>query len=274
MHRIDLDLSATTAVVLDVDGTIAGSDHRISARTSAAMRALDEAGVPVVLATGRTRSQVLDIARDAGLRSPQISCNGGLITDPLTAQDLWVRPVPDADMTAMVELHHVTGQPLTWWTIDQVFATSQPLARAMEEINEATVVLATPEDIEPGTVLKTMIFGTRQELDDAAPAVGRLVPRAMRSMNEFWELSAPDASKWSAIEYVFDRLGVDPARAAGAGDGGNDAIWLARIGAPVAMGNARPEARAVAAAVIGRHDEDGAAEFLEEVLRQVGTRVG
>ena len=39
------------------------------------------------------------------------------------------------------------------------------------------------------------------------------------------------------------------------------------------MGNARPEALSAARAVIGRHDEDGAAEFLEEILRQLQTRV-
>jgi Cof subfamily protein (haloacid dehalogenase superfamily) len=268
-----LDLSRTAAVVLDVDGTIAGADHRVSARTSRAMGAIDEAGVPVVLATGRTRSNVRDIARTAGLRSAQISCNGAVITDPTTGDDIWVRTVPEADMAAMIEVHRTTGQPLTWWTPEHIFATDEVLATTMALINDAEVSLGTPDRIEPDTVVKTMIFGTRDELDAAAPEMARLVPRAMRSMDEFWELSGPDASKWAAIEFLFDLLGVDPALAAGAGDGGNDAIWMHRIGMPVAMGNARPEALSAARAVIGRHDEDGAAEFLEEILRQVQTRV-
>lgn len=272
MSHSQLDLSRTAAVVLDVDGTIAGADHRVSPRTSRAMGALDEAGVPVVLATGRTRSNVREIARAAGLRSAQISCNGAVITDPATGENIWVRTVPGPDMAAMIEVHRTTGQPLTWWTVDQIYATDAQLARTMAVINDVEVSLGTPEQIEPDTVVKTMIFGTRDELDAAAPEMARSVPRATRSMDEFWELSGPDASKWAAIEFLFDRLGIDPASAAGAGDGGNDAIWMHRIGAPVAMGNARPEALAAARAVIGRHDEDGAAEFLEEILRQVRTR--
>jgi len=270
---VPLDLSRTAAVVLDVDGTIAGADHRVSARTSRAMSALDEAGVPVVLATGRTRANVRDIARAAGLRSAQISCNGAVITDPATGADIWVRTVPEADMTAMIEVHHSTGRPLTWWTVDEIYATDEQLARTMAQINESEVRLGTPDQIEPDTVVKTMIFGTRDELDAVAPIMARIVPRAMRSMDEFWELSGPDASKWAAIEFLFGRLGIDPALAAGAGDGGNDAIWMQRIGAPVAMGNARPEALAAARATIGRHDEHGAAEFLEGILRQVRNRV-
>jgi Cof subfamily protein (haloacid dehalogenase superfamily) len=272
MHSL-LDLSRTAAVVLDVDGTIAGADHRVSPRTSRVMGALDAAGVPVVLATGRTRSNVRDIARTAGLRTAQISCNGAVITDPQTGADIRVRTVPDADMAAMVQVHRTTGRPLTWWTSDHIYATDEHLARTMAQINDSAVTLGTPAEIEPGTVVKTMIFGTRDELDAVAPVMARLAPRAMRSMDEFWELSGPDASKWAAIEFLFDRLGIDPALAAGAGDGGNDAIWMRRIGAPAAMANARPEALAAARAVIGRHDEEGAAEFLEEILRRVRTRV-
>ena len=273
MLDLPLDLSRTAAVVLDVDGTIGGADHRVSPRTLRSMGALDRAGVPVVLATGRTRSNVRDIARTAGLRSWQISCNGAVVTDPATGEDIRVRTIPEADVAAMVEVHRTTGRPLTWWTPEQIYATDELLARTMAQINDSAVRLSTPEWIEPGTVVKTMIFGTRDELDVAAPVVARLAPRAMRSMDEFWELSGPDASKWTAIEFLFDRLGIDPALAAGAGDGGNDAIWMHRIGAPVAMGNARPEALAAARAVIGRHDAEGAAEFLEEILRQIRTRV-
>lgn len=267
-----LDLSRTAAVVLDVDGTIAGADHRVSTRTSRAMGDLDDAGVPVVLATGRTRANVLDIARIAGLRTAQISCNGAVITDPTTGVDIWVRTVPAADLAAMVEVYRTTGQPLTWWTAARIYATDEKLAATMAVINDAEVSLSSPAEIEPDTVVKAMIFGSRDELDAAAPVLARLAPRATRSMDEFWELSGPDASKWTAIHHVLDRLGIDPALTAGAGDGGNDAAWMRRVGAPVAMGNARPEALAAARAVIGRHDEEGAAEFLEEILRQVRTR--
>jgi hydroxymethylpyrimidine pyrophosphatase-like HAD family hydrolase len=60
------DLGVTTAVVLDVDGTIAGPDHRVSPRTRAAMAEIEQLGVPVVLATGRSRTNVLDVAACVG----------------------------------------------------------------------------------------------------------------------------------------------------------------------------------------------------------------
>ena len=93
-------------------------------------------------------------------------------------------------------------------------------------------------------------------------------------MDVFWEISDPDATKWSGISFVFDLLDVDPARAVGLGDGENDVVWMREIGLPVAMGNARPEARAVARVVTGHHAHEGAADFLDEVLRQLRQRAG
>lgn len=274
MLPLPLDLSRTAAVVLDVDGTIAGADHRIADRTLRAMRELDRAGLAVMLATGRSRANVLEIARAAELRSPQISCNGGVTTDPATGEDLRVRTMDPVEVRAMITLHERTGQDFTWWTADGIHVTTPALQQTLLAFNDADVYLTPAEEIDEANVLKAMVWGTREQLDAISGHVSELVPRATRSMDEFWEISAPDASKWAAVAFVLDRLGIDPAVVAGAGDGGNDAVWMERIGAPVAMGNARPEAVAAAKARIGRHDEDGAAEFLEEIARQIGCRVG
>lgn len=274
MLELPLDLSRTRAVVLDVDGTIAGSDHRVADRTIRAMRELDRAGLAVMLATGRSRSNVLDLSREAELRAPQISCNGGVTTDPVSGEDLRVRTMDPVEVRAMVTLHERTGQDFTWWTADGIYVTTPALQRTLLAFNDSDVVLASPDQLDETAVLKAMVWGTKAQLDAISPDVSELVPRATRSMDEFWEISAPDASKWAAVAFVLDRLGIDPALVAGAGDGGNDAVWMEQVGAPVAMGNARPEAIAAARAQIGHHDEDGAAEFLEEIARQIGCPVG
>jgi hydroxymethylpyrimidine pyrophosphatase-like HAD family hydrolase len=81
-------LLATSAVVLDVDGTIAWPDHHISRRTQAAMAGIERLGVPVVLGTGRSRANVLEVAATVGLRTPAVSCNGAVVTDPGSGDDL------------------------------------------------------------------------------------------------------------------------------------------------------------------------------------------
>lgn len=267
------DLTKTTAVVLDVDGTIAGSDNRVSPRTRTVMREIEEQGVPVVVATGRTRNSVLEILEQTGLRTPGISCNGAIVTDPVSGEDLRTLTMDPAEVEAMVQVHVETGAAITWWTPDEVFATSEDFRQVLLNFGAPAVTLAQPPARMPDDVVKTMAFGTPEEMDAAAPTIRRLTPRATRSMDEIWELSDERATKWTGVAQVFELIGVDAAGAVGMGDGENDVVWMERIGFPVAMGNARPEAIAAARYVAGDFAHEGAAEFLEEVLRQVRKRV-
>jgi Cof subfamily protein (haloacid dehalogenase superfamily) len=272
VHDPNLDLSGTTAVVLDVDGTIAGPDHRVSPRTRAAMADLEQLGVPVVLATGRSRANVLDVAATVGLRTPGVSCNGAVVTDPVSGDDLRVQTMDPAEAAALRTVHEETGYAFTWWTVRGIYTTTEQLRDLLMAFGDPDVQVAVPPERMPDDVVKAMIHGTAAEMDAARPVIERYTPRATRSMDVFWELSDPEAQKWSGISFVFDLLGVDPAGATGLGDGENDVVWMRRIGVPVAMGNARPEARAVARAVTGHHAQEGAADFLEEVLRQLRQR--
>ena len=262
-------LAGTTAVVLDVDGTIAGTDNLVSPRTRAVMREIEEQGVPVVVATGRTRGSVLDILEQTGLRTPGISCNGAIVTDPVSGRDLRKQTMDPADVAAMVQVHEETGAAITWWTADDVFATSDAFRQVLLGFGAPSVTLTPPPARMPDDIVKTMAFGTPEEMDAAAPTIRRLTPRATRSMDHIWELSDERATKWSGIAQVFELLGIDATGAVGLGDGENDVVWMQRIGTPVAMGNARPEAIAAARFVAGDFAEEGAAVFLEEVLRQI-----
>ena len=264
-----VDLSGTTAVILDVDGTIAGPDHRVSPRTRAAMHGIESRGVPVVLATGRSRDNVLELAGLAGLRTPAVSCNGAVVTDPGSREDLRVRAMSAAEVEAMVRVHERSGAAYTWYTPRGVFATTSELREFLVAVGDPDVFHVELPDETPADVVKAMVWGTREEMDAVEPLVRANVPRATRSMDEFWEVSDPDATKWSGISFVFDLLDVDPAGAVGLGDGENDVVWMERVGTPVAMANARPEARAAASTVAGHHAEEGAAVFLEELLRQL-----
>ena len=266
-------LAGTTAVVLDVDGTIAGTDNLVSPRTRAVMREIEEQGVPVVVATGRTRGSVLDILEQTGLRTPGISCNGAIVTDPVSGRDLRKQTMDPADVAAMVQVHEETGAAITWWTADDVFATSDAFRQVLLGFGAPSVTLTQPPARMPDDIVKTMAFGSPEEMDAAAPTIRRLTPRATRSMDHIWELSDERATKWSGIAQVFELLGIDATGAVGLGDGENDVVWMERIGTPVAMGNSRPEAIAAARFVAGDFAEEGAAVFLEEVLRQVRERV-
>ena len=175
-------LMATSAVVLDVDGTIAGPDHRISPRTQAAMAGIERLGVPVVLATGRSRANVLDVAATVGLHTPGVSCNGAVVTDPGSGDDLRVQTMDPEDATALRRVHEETGAAFTWWTARDIVVTTERLRDILITFGDPDVQVAAAPERMPDGVVKVMIHGTPAEMDAAQPVSARRTPRATRAM--------------------------------------------------------------------------------------------
>jgi len=65
-------------IAVDMDGTLLGSDGRVSARNLAAMKAAERAGLEVVVATGRRHCYAMRVLRQLGLgeENALISSNG------------------------------------------------------------------------------------------------------------------------------------------------------------------------------------------------------
>lgn len=248
-----------------MDGTLAASDHRVSERTSAALRQLQDAGVRPIVVTGRGEAEALRICRDAGLTAPAISCNGALITDPVSGERLrQVSVEPEMlQATARFAEHH--GVQLLPWTPDGVLADRDSEAtRLLGEINQEPVVLADLAALRPDSVIKVMLAAPPEVLDEVAVAARVEVPFLERSMGWFLEATHPDATKWRSLQLVLAHLGIEPGECAGIADGDNDREWLSSIGLPIAVANARPGVLRLATAVIGANTTESVATLAEE----------
>ena len=69
-------------LALDIDGTLVNSRDELTPRTRAALRRASEAGVLVVLATGRRYSRALPLVEMLGLDAPLVTASGALIKRP------------------------------------------------------------------------------------------------------------------------------------------------------------------------------------------------
>lgn len=260
-----VDLDRLRAVVLDVDGTLALPDHRVSPRASAALGKLQRAGVAPIVVTGRSEAEALRICRDAGLTAPAISCNGALTTDPVTGRRLRqvsVEPGMLADATGFAQRH---GVELLLWATDGVHADhASEATRLLEEINQEPVVVSPLAELTADEVVKVMLAAEPDVLDRVAPAAAREAPFLDRSMGWFLEATHPAATKWQSLRRALDGLGIDPADCAGIADGDNDLEWLSHIGVAIAVANARPDVIGMAAATIGPNSADSVAVLLED----------
>jgi Cof subfamily protein (haloacid dehalogenase superfamily) len=259
-------------VAIDLDGTLVNDALVIHPRDIAAVKAVTDAGVPVVIATGRMFRSSLPYARTLGLRGPIINYQGAVVRD-ITSGEILYRCELTVEMQQRVLAF---AEPRDWhvnaYVEERVFTertrpeadlyariatvpyeTVGPLSRWVTRDSTKMVLV----DLDPAGVPARMA-----SLTDWIGSVARVT----RSLAWFIEVINPQVSKARALAMVADRLGVAQADVCAIGDNKNDEEMLAWAGFGVAMGNAPPEVRDIAKHVTGTVDEAGVAAVLERFV--------
>lgn len=263
------EAGTTPLVALDIDGTLLGHDGSLAPEVIDGVARLREAGVHVVLATGRSVPALLPVAQWLGLDSGYAVCSNGAVTITL---------LPDGGYELVSEVTFDAG----------------PAVRAMLE--EDPDVIVAVEDLGQG-FKATRHFPAGElsaptqlvDLEDLlAEPVSRVVLRApsrdSAHFNEMvaraglhgvtyavgwtaWlDLTPPGVSKASALDVVREEYGVPAGATVAAGDGQNDREMLQWAALGVAMGSADAGTIALADAVTGHVDENGVVPVLRAAL--------
>jgi Cof subfamily protein (haloacid dehalogenase superfamily) len=263
------ELLGVRAIAFDVDGTLAGADHRVSPRSLRALAALHAAGIEPIIITGRIVDAATEILAGAGVDGFVIASNGAVAVDTRLPEPLHTAVMTPGDVEALVAFGSAADvEPLVFTATDMVVAEGSVAYPYLVDVHPGSVTRMVPlADLPREGVTKAMLFGATDRLDAIDAAVRAAFPRAVRSMDNVFELGPAGADKWVALRSILRRLDITPAQVAGLGDGENDVPWLAQVGWPVAMSNARPPVKAVARLEIGHHGDDAAAAFVEALLR-------
>ncbi len=251
-------------IALDVDGTILQAGAPMSPRVRAAVRAAADAGVHVVITTGRTLLATRLVMEELGLAEGQALCsNGAVHVDVSNWEPLAVHTF-DAE-PAVARLRSIL--PDVVLSVEKVgvgtWATG-PYPGSFR-LGEFRFVDDAQLSLEPTTRLNGWWPGG--SLAEMIETVGELdLPGAgwVHGEDEPWLVASKEGvSKGWALEQL--RLALDiPAEATLAiGDGYNDVEMLTWAHHSVAMGNAVPAAVAAADETTADIDEDGAALVLE-----------
>lgn len=263
-------------VVSDMDGTLLRDDKSISPRTIEAIRRYEAAGGRFTVATGRNVEAAGQHVRQLGQRTPWLLLNGCLGYDAVTDTDLFTRGLS----TPLVEAvwPHLVKHGLN-------IIVHGPRRGITREINETVaehlrhdgITLDVRPDLSPanaGTVVKILTIADPAALDAAeADIKGAAVPvQLVRSHPIYMEVLAPEGGKGTALTTLAEHLGIPQARTLALGDFLNDLDMLAAAGLSVAMANAHPVVKQVAARCTASNEEDGVALVLEALVdgRPVG----
>ncbi len=263
--------SAYRAIATDLDGTLLGSDGKVSARTRDAVRAAEDAGLLVVIATGRPPRWIPPIVEQLGERGLVVCANGATVYDP-ARHELVAR----TELAAAVALELVdeiqAAFPEAVIGVEQGFdfgiddcVDGREFQTAIPDIRVAPIRSFLDRD-----VTKLIVRMGRPAPPGTAASVQAVVGgRALvtHSTDEsFLELSNPAVHKAAAVERLLEDSGIAPAEVVAFGDMPNDLELIRWAGLGVAVGNAHPDLRAAADEVTATNDDDGVALVIERIL--------
>jgi len=271
-------VKATRLVAIDLDGTLVGSDLRISDEDRAAISRAVAAGVEITITTGRLFSAGRPFADELGLRGALIPLNGAAVFD--LRSGAMIRSVPldpgvalralDALRERQFRVQLYFGDHLYLDGTDERTAAYIRLARITPVmVPDLRALLTGSAPPEPGPM---KLLGIGPE-DDVVSQVRRLAadlgPKAnvFRSLPQYLEVTDPRADKGTALAWLAAQRGLAPAEVAAIGDSDNDAPMLTWAGRSYAVANATPVAKQAAKRIVDRMGL-GVAAALADILSE------
>ncbi len=257
---------------IDLDDTLLGADHQLSAENEAVIRDVVTKGVKVVLASGRMFASSLPTALKLNLDTPIVCYNGAMVKHPVT-KEVWhedavseevARDVMEYCREKKLQLNFYYDDILrsaanTEWLDLYLSRTSSPF-QVMQDFYTKLRGLAPTKLIivdDPELILRLLPELTARYGDNLF---------VTRSNAEYLELLPPNANKGSALAKVAERYGITAEESMAFGDSWNDIPMLEWAGLGIAVSNAKKEVLAVAKKITGSNAENGVGSALKELF--------
>jgi Cof subfamily protein (haloacid dehalogenase superfamily) len=257
-------------VASDFDRTLVWTDTTLHERTIGAMRRAHDAGIPVIVVTGRMVKSVRRALEPAGVAAPVIAYQGAVVTDE---EGRWLRhePIPLELAREIVGVLGDEGYSPNVYVDDGLYVASETeAARAYARLNRIDFHVVGPLldwlD-EPPT--KLVCVGEPAALDELEPRLKeRFAGRAYvsKSLPHFLEFAQESVTKGSGMDFLAEHLGFGKAETVAFGDGENDVELVEWPAYGVAVANAHERVKAVARWVCPPAEEEGVAQVLEALL--------
>ncbi len=271
-------------LALDIDGTLVNSRDELTAATRVALARAVQAGIRVVLATGRRYSRALPLVEPLKLDVPLVTASGALVKDPLDHRTLFCAAFRPGVLEGSLHLVAAAGYDPVLYA-DTYHEGFDLYCRSIEvkkpELAEffrlnpdchrlcPTLVAAPP----PG-IFSCFTMGSRLEMLALATQLEERYPRDLyvhvlrspRYVGYMCEVAPAGVTKWSGIERLARGWQIEDEQICAVGDDVNDIPMIRAAGLGVAMGNAQPEVKAAADRIAPCNNSDGLAEVVGWIL--------
>ena len=240
-------------------------------RTVAAIGAAREAGIHVLLVTGRMFRSVRPYALAAGITDPVVCYQGAVVADPTTGEFLRHVPMPGPEAREVIGAVEALGHTILVYVDDELYVAHETPESDAYAGFQHLVVHPVGDLLEwlPRAPTKLVVVGDPHELDGLETEMkARFGTRlyVSKSLPHFLEFASPSVHKGSGLDFAAARVGFSREESVAFGDGENDVELLEWAGYGVAVANAHAKVLAIADFVCPSVDEEGVAQLIEAYL--------
>jgi Cof subfamily protein (haloacid dehalogenase superfamily) len=259
-------------LAIDLDGTLVNDRLEMHPRDVAAVKAAVQAGVAVVIATGRMFKSSVRFAEPLGLTGPIINYQGAVVREIASGEVLY-----RCELTIPMQRRVLALAEPKDWHVNAYVDERVYTARARPEADLYQRIGMVPYEVVGPMSKWVRQDATKMVLVELDPekVPGRMaeltawmgdVARVTRSLDWFVEVVNPQVSKARALAMVADRLGIAQPDVAAIGDNANDEDMVRWAGFGVAMANAPAGLKSIAKHVTGTVDQAGVSQVIERFV--------
>ncbi|MBB5922925.1 hypothetical protein FHR81_003982 [Actinoalloteichus hoggarensis] len=261
-------------VASDIDGTLLDPLEQLRPRTAAAVDRLGAAGVPFVLATGRSPRWVLPISALLGVTGPAVCVNGAVILD---TGDGRIDRVHTLDPILLRDLGDAIQGLVPGCGLAVERIEGEGRADFVEEFrsgpgylhpwSDSFFIRTSVAELFTRPAVRLMVrhdsLNSMEMVDAVTALLGDAVDVTFSTDLGLIDLMPAGVTKASGLAEVAADFGRTAEEVIAFGDMPNDLAMLSWAGHGVAMANAHPAVLAVADEVTASNAEDGVAKVLE-----------
>jgi Cof subfamily protein (haloacid dehalogenase superfamily) len=263
-------MSDIQAIVLDLDGTLLGSDKSISHRNYCAVKRCFDSGIHIIVATARPPRVAKQFVKDIPFVDYIVFYNGALVTCKSKQIQRHISIPTEISQQIIKFIGLNEPHPTISYEVNDSWYTCTPVPDS-----ECAQFGARSSDSKPQVVDYDFIFSMSptkilvvgySTWKDLIQQFGDQVNVIATDEGVLVQIMHKSASKEDAVQWVLNDIGINSEHVMVFGDDFNDLGLFHMCGFPIAMGNGITELKNCAKYVTESNDNDGVALAIEKFV--------
>ena len=286
-------------VAIDLDGTMLNEYGVVTQETKEAIEKAKERGIEVIIASGRPLDSIKTIAKEIKSEKYFISGNGAIIYDIANDEIIYENTLKKQKVLDIIKICEENSIYYNLYTEKEIIAKNLQCnvlyyhkENANKEENEKThinIVENVYKYIEERDekIVKITICDQNQSIFSSITRkikevseievleVSHMSRKMIRQGTEeipieyyYTEISAQNVDKWSAIEFLKEKMQIKTEEIVAIGDNVNDQKMIENAGLGIVMGQSSLEMKKMGKNVTGTNEENGVAQAFYTIILQ------